>query len=927
MHDSRWQQLWSLFDDLRDRSADQRRAVLDTLADRELATELTRLLEAHDSGNSPLDADPLASAIGALAAGDRLGPWQLLALVAEGGMGQVWRASRADGRYRQQVAIKFPVLSGSAALRARFDSERRVLAQLEHPHIARLLDGGATASGWPYLVMQWVEGEAITSYSERKALSANARLKLFLPICRAVEHAHRKLILHRDIKPGNILVDADGHAMLLDFGIAKPLAELGHAVEQTRSALAFTPDYAAPEQIRGEPVGTPADVHALGAVLYEVLTGQHAFDRNHRTLADLIEDTGKIAPAPSSRLSSDRRRQRLLAGDLDQIVLKAVHPDPERRYPTAAALADDLDKWLAGRPVGARADSPGYRLRKFVGRHPHGVIAGTTAVLGLVALSAFLALQSHRLRAALDVARSQTVRAQTVSDFLSDLFNQASPRKQAREAPDLRKLLTQGVAQIDAAALAPDISGDLKQTMGAALVDIGELQRGQRTLLEALEELPDSATIPRLRALTSLAQAENMADKIAPALRHQRQALALALVSGDALRIRAAKAGLGMILSNAGQRDQARALLLEALQGLHDRGSRRERLQLADARSKMASLYWSDGNYRKAQEQYEQVYSTIVDIYGEHHARTADTLYALGAVHLQQGNYARATDYLNRTLSLMQSMYEPVHPLTARTQNALGATLYQSGHSAQAREHYREALAMEEKLFGGNSPRLIRVLGNLALVEHDLGQFTQAQHLYRRAIALDSTEHPKGSERQIAPLVDLALLELDQDQPGGALVLLDRADTIRRQHLPEQHPSTAFIAHVRGMALLALDRTDAAILQLERARELRSRQGDGRHPHLADTLILLARARQRAAAQAPADVIALAERALRISQDKRGVENWRTQEIELRLGRILEWAGQVERGRKLELSAMQALIRLRGSDDWQVRRLRSASAI
>ncbi|MGA9335841.1 MAG: serine/threonine-protein kinase, partial [Rudaea sp.] len=811
-----------------------------------LAAKLRELLRAHDGGDSPLDISPASLARASLdefVPGARLGPWVLDRLVAEGGMGQVWQGSRGDGEFEQQVAIKFPIIARSGPMYLRFESERQVLARLNHAHIARLLDGGSSASGCPYLVMEWIDGASITAYCRERNLGVRDRLQVFVPVCRAVDHAHRNLILHRDIKPGNILVTAGGQAKLLDFGIAKPLSGVDANVDQTRTALAFTPDYAAPEQIRGEAVGTPADVHALGAVLYELLTDRRAFERRDKTLAHIVEEaTRNTAVAPSQRVVADRRRRRELHGDLDQIVLKALHRDPEQRYATASALADDIENWLQGRPVTARPDTAGYRLRKFVGRHPQGVVAGGAALLGLMVLSVFLALQTHRLGVALQKAQAQTQRARSVSGFLSDLFNQANPRMRDSKPPDLSTLLKQGVQQIDGAGLAPDISGSLKQTMGRALVDIGELERGRRTLLEALKQLPANEIDQRLRVLTSLAQEENLADRTDQALQYQRRALALAQRSGDGLKIRAAKAGLASILSNAGKREQARALLVEALDGLNDRGDKHERVQLAEARGKMASLYWSDGDYKKAQAQYEQVYKTIRAIYGDHHVRTADALYALGVIHLAQGNYARAETYLQRALALMQSLYEPVHPLTARTLNALGATLYQSGHSDAARKQYQAALAMEEKLFGTDSPRLIRVLGNLALVEHDLGRFDDAQQLYQRAIALDTAEHLKGSERQIAPLIDLALLNLDRDRPKAALPLLDRAAAIRKQRLPQQHPSSAFIAHVRGMTLLALGRAHAAVEQLQAARKQRAKLGDGRHPHLADTLIWLARA-------------------------------------------------------------------------------------
>ncbi len=305
-------------------------------------------------------------------------------------------------------------------------------------------------------------------------------------MCRAVEHAHRKLILHRDIKPGNILVDADGRAMLLDFGIAKPMAGFGQAVEQTRSALAFTPDYAAPEQIRGEPVGTPADVHALGAVLYELLTGQRAFvsqrqdagrpDRGHRQHRRHAQLAAVARPAP----------QRLLAGDLDQIVLKAVHPDCEQRYATAAALADDLERWLAGQPVTRTRRQHGLPHAQV--HHPtparcgcrcHG---GTRAdrLVGSARLAKPATASCVVLGAGTDAARTSRLRLSL------RLVRAGQPAQRGSRPPSTAYAAEAGVAEIDGAGLTADTSGRLKQTMGSALVAIGELDAGRRTLQQAL---------------------------------------------------------------------------------------------------------------------------------------------------------------------------------------------------------------------------------------------------------------------------------------------------------------------------------------------------------------------------------------------------------------------------------------------------------
>ena len=409
----------------------------------------------------------------------RLGPYQILRAIGEGGMGTVYLAARADDAFEKHVAIKLVRLGGSSAVLAdRLRQERRVLAVLEHPNIARLLDGGTTPAGIPYVVMEHVEGVPIDTFCEQHDVSVIERVRLVQGVCHAVQHAHARLIVHRDIKAKNILVTPQGQPKLLDFGIAKILADDPTAATAT-IAHAMTPESASPEQLRQGVVTVASDVYALGVLLYRLLTGHPPYPSS-ASLVDMLAAIEAHDPSPPSVLAPPRRR-RHIGRDLDLIVLKALRREPERRYESAAALADDLERWLAKRPVRAVPDSTSYRLRRFVGRHRLGVAAGVAAVL---ALSVGLATTLWQFR----VAEAERARAERRFDDVRQLANTVIFDLHDAIAPlpgstDARRLLIQrALTYVD--GLAAEASGDLPL---------------QRELARAYERLADGAGPPGQR--------------------------------------------------------------------------------------------------------------------------------------------------------------------------------------------------------------------------------------------------------------------------------------------------------------------------------------------------------------------------------------------------------------------------------------------
>ncbi len=466
-----------------------------TSHDPALAAELRALLSAHalsDSAfESPLRQDRVTSErwIGA-----RLGAYEIGRQIGAGGMGTVHEAVRADDQYRQRVAVKFLNRSteGGVAVR-RFRAERQILASLQHPNIASLVDGGVTPDGLPYFVMEYIEGEPITRWCDARQLTIDARLALFGQICAAVRAAHQKLVVHRDLKPGNILVTTDGAVKLLDFGIAKLMRDERAPDLPTATQVgqrAFTPEYAAPEQLRGTAVDTAADVYALGVVLFELLTGRRPFDLREKSLAEMERIVcEQAAPRPSGVLEAGRwvqlgersatRARRALEGDLDAVVLMALRKEPERRYPSVDAFMRDVTHYREQEPVQARPDSLGYRVRKFVRRRALETAAAVVAALSLVVGSALALSQARRAEAQRVVAMAQSARATEVTKFLTTMLNSSNPESFGKDVT-MRTVLDSAVIRADSMKLSAGLETEIRGIIGGAYLALGELDIAER---------------------------------------------------------------------------------------------------------------------------------------------------------------------------------------------------------------------------------------------------------------------------------------------------------------------------------------------------------------------------------------------------------------------------------------------------------------
>ncbi len=505
----------------------------------------------------------------------RIGAWQVGGVLGEGGMGVVYRASRADGLFDRAVALKRLRPGLGSHLAGRFDAERRTLARLEHDGIARLYDGGVDAEGVPFLVMELVDGEPLTTYADRAGLDVAARVRLFVEVCRAVAYAHRHLVVHRDLKPSNVLVTPDGRPKLLDFGIAKLLDADGTDALLSVAAV-MTPAYAAPEQILGQPLTTATDVYALGVVLHELLAGQRPYSLGTLTAAQAERAVCETVP-PLPSATAPPERARALRGDLDTIVAKALDKVPERRYRDAADLADDLGRHLAGLPVEARPASAGYRAGRFARRHRAGV--GLSAAFGAL-LVALTVLYGVRLTAARDraerasiEARAEADRATAVSDFLEQILRAPNARwyvDATAKGPDtpIRAVLDEAAARVDRDfADRPDLLADLHHLLGdtySALGLAGESRRHHTRTLALRESLytpPD----PRIAEALYYAAHSRRSDEGGERLRLFERAVAMQRARNEGNNFPFMAMDLGVEYRRVGRPAEATALAAEGI--------------------------------------------------------------------------------------------------------------------------------------------------------------------------------------------------------------------------------------------------------------------------------------------------------------------------------------------------------------------------
>jgi serine/threonine-protein kinase len=716
----------------------QREAILAGLSQPEYG-EVRSLLAAHDRavGVDPVRERIQAAATFALAkleSGQRLGPWRIDRVLGEGGMGMVFGAERDDGEYRQRAAIKVIRGLSSESARARLRQERGILASLDHPHIARLLDGGTTDDGEPYLVMEYVDGQLLPAWQATQGL--RARVELFAAVCRAVAYAHQRLVVHRDLKPGNVMVRGDGTPVLLDFGIAK-LVEQGAPSSATRTQT-FTPAYASPEQLRGEPVTTATDVFGLGALLYGLLGG----DLSDRSDPVHAAATPISLPSVAASRSSDPTARQFAAqvrGDLDAIVRVATRLEPEHRYASAALLLQDIEAWLAARPVSARSGERWYVLSKFLVQHRAALAVGVLLLAGGIAFATQLAIERNRAQAASARAEKEAATAREVLDFVANMFGELDPTRGGDEALSARELLDRGRERLSTAVVSsPGARAALQRTMG-------EIYRNSERPREAIELLDaarstfqqdPAATRELIVTEVAIAQAYNALLDGKSALPYIQSALRLA--EAREAQDPATLAHTLMTHGTAMQRlDNGAAALrdYERAQRLFESLGESGREGLASVLHNRGWVADSMGDERGALGWYRRAIEAKTQLLGADHPSTLNSRLAAAIVLSGLDEFEQAEAELSHLVRDIEHRMGLRSQMYAMAWSLIGSVRQDLGRYASAAEAYRYAIAAAMHGQSIATAPAAQAINNLATLDEDRGDLPAAERGYRESLA------------------------------------------------------------------------------------------------------------------------------------------------------------------------------------------------
>jgi eukaryotic-like serine/threonine-protein kinase len=720
----RWEQLSPYLDQALTLTDPERAEWLAALREKDpaLADELQGLLEEHRAvvGERFLEQGPLAVPAQAKA-GQRIGAYTLVSPIGEGGMGSIWLAERSDGRFERRAAVKFLRLTlvGRGG-EERFKREGSILGRVAHPHIAELLDAGLSADGQPYLILEHVEGQHIDRYCDAQRLGVEARLSLFLDVLDAVAHAHANLIVHRDLKPSNVLVRNDGQVKLLDFGIAKLLEEENEAAAATQLTLqgggALTPAYAAPEQITSKPVTTATDVYALGVLLYLLLSGQHPAGAGSLSTAQMVKAIVDVEPARLSdaviwdrveaevrdanaarRGTTPEKLRRSLRGDLDTIVAKTLKKDPQERYRSVTALADDLRRYLRSESISARPDTFAYRVGKFVRRNRAATALAAVAVVATLGGVTGTLLQAHTARVQRDEAYRERDRANRVAEFMTGMFKAADPMETAGAEVSARAVLDKASKDITTGlSKDPRLQAQMMQVMGNAYTSLGDYARSEQLLRQAIE--------------------------IGRASRGPEDPVTLASMDY-----------LGYVLVERGLGDEGEKLQRQALE-IQQRVLGPEHPDTLQTMGDLAGTLSLEGKFAEAEKLGRVVLEKERRVFGPEDHHTISAMDNLAATLGEQGRYAESERLERETIELESRVYGTEYMGTLMSMSNQVDTLYFLGRYREAKQMLEQVLATQRRVIGAHHPETARSIYNLGCLAAREGKRDQAFSLLGQAI-------------------------------------------------------------------------------------------------------------------------------------------------------------------------------------------------
>ncbi|WP_395373674.1 tetratricopeptide repeat protein [Marinicella sp. W31] len=859
MNDSEnnWENLWNAFDQLINTPMDQRQVLLTHLCaeNNQMREELERLLQAHHTQSSLLDETPEwhSHLQQSFEPPEQIQGFTIDRLLGSGGSGDVFLAHKQEDGFSRTVAIKFATTGRfSPYVLNSFKNELKILLELNHPNIERLYDGGITEDNVPFLVVEFIDGEHLDHYCDAHKLDLHQRLRIFLKICDAVDRIHRSLIIHRDIKTGNIMVGQNGEPKLVDFGLAKlndADADTGHA-ETTYSGHMMTMAYASPEQINGASITTATDVYALGMILHYLLTGQLAYRVDPNNLAASIHTISTEVPKTASHnIKSDAviaqvepALKRKLSGDLEQIIAKSLAKKPERRYASAAQLADDIQRYLDYRPVQAQRDSVFYLLGKFIRRHTMGFVLSSAAVIALISLSLILFFQSNDLENSLQEVRQEQQKVLKVTTFLTDIFNNADPLGTDAEIVKVTDLLDYSSAQLDSQFNDdPVTKATLFETLGNVYLNMSQLDESEVFFDKAKQLYQQQNDIDGLVQIhLGKARLFQYQDKFPESQQELDQLYQLVdpqtLQPLTQAKIQATAAQTQYRL---GQYATAKELFESALQKrLNVLGT--DHKDVAGLYRSIGNVYWRLGDFDQVKIHYQKGYEINSRLFGPSHHETLKSRTSLGIMAHARADFTTALEHLNAVAEERNKRLGTNHFLTAEALNRLGAVLNEVGQYTLAEEKLNQASLIFQNLNLSESNDHAYVLNNLALIYRQTQNYEKAHSVFQRVNAIEIANLGKKHISIATSANNLGLTSADVGNFEAALTHFREAYDIFYAANGMNNVNIAFSMTNIARMYLQLDQLQEANSWVQPALELRLQKLGTDNLHYAETLVVAA---------------------------------------------------------------------------------------
>ncbi|TVR14975.1 MAG: serine/threonine protein kinase [Balneolaceae bacterium] len=792
---------WKLLSDLYEEAykltpAEQVLFADENCEDPAMKEELLSMLDVHDSSSNffnSLTASVIRPAFEELSdlppISGTVNNYRLIKKIGRGGMGSVYLAERSDDAFQSQAAVKI-LRRGldTDDILQRFDSERQILAQLNHPNITHLIDGGVTCDGRPYFIMEYVEGKPIDMFCDEHKLTIEERLHLFFQICKALSYAHQNLVIHRDLKPGNIYVTNDGFVKLLDFGIAKLLDDnLHHARTLDNSGFRLmTPDFASPEQVSGKPMNTASDIYQLGLVLYRLLSGCKAYSFKNKTITQTehvilneqaIKPSYKLQKVETARLNeisvkrstSPKKLIQSLKGDLDTIITNALQKDSSQRYQSVVEFKEDIERHLKGLPIRARKQNYTYRSVKFLKRNQLPVATVTIFVAMLISFFIFYNITITEQR---NEAQSEALKAAQITSFLVDLFEANDPTQSQGENLTAWRLLQQGEERIKLLEGQPDVQAQMFEVTGQIYRKLGQFERSEELLSNALYIRKDLF-------------GEDHAETIS--------------VYNE----------LGLLYSDLGNFEKADSLLRSSL-ALQAAKYTPDLSKLAETQFNLAYILRRIGNYDEAEVLYRESLEVRNRIYGLKHESTVASMSSLGVTLLNKGLYSESEHIFREVLELRKELLGTIHPDLAMSMNNLGATLLTIGKFKEAEQLFSESLEMRKLLLGDMHPKVALTMNNLGIALMEQGQYDEAYENISTAHNVRSSVLGVDNVNTAISKFTLGEIYLHTGRIDHAHSILKDAYDVFYNRLSESHSFTARTKMALGLSILHKGDSDRA---------------------------------------------------------------------------------------------------------------------